>query len=228
MNIVTYALTRIPQFLYDRMKNYGRNVIGSDVVMVVIAKDDPSGALTIPSGFELRNLFTRQVKFVYRTVSTLKEIDDFASQLKKRDNRIHGLWIKAHGECEGIGFGPDFTNETYMWIHNPTKTFPKRHLRTTFDSLEKEALIILNSCKTANKKCGVSIAEHIHKLSRRTVFAPKHSVTSGGTKITFDGRHLKATFLKRKNLGNPFLNFFNFLIFPYLSYFGTDITAEIK
>ena len=112
MNIIPkqFILKSIANFVeifYGLIKDDGKNVKSSNVVMVVIAKHDFNGALSVPSLFEIKNFFKRDIKLVYKTVETLEEINDFSKELKERNNTIKGLWIKAHGNPETIRFGSD-------------------------------------------------------------------------------------------------------------------------
>lgn len=228
MQFISKSFANFIEIFYGLIKDDGKNIKSSNVVMVVIAKHDFNGAMSVPSYFEIKNFFKRDIKLVYKTVETLEEINDFSKELKERSNTIQGLWIKAHGNPETIRFGSDTKEDSNHHVN--LKFFKMSNiLNPTFQALEKDANIILNSCSTANTKYGYSIAEKIAFRSKRTVFAPKHKLSTHGTQIYLESGQIKAAFTKRKNFKNGFKNLFSSLFFPiFPDTLSKNITREIK
>lgn len=224
-------------------KNYdGRNVENSDVVLILIAKHDMNGALSVPkplTTFRLHNHKT--TKIVYKEVSQIEDITSAINDLKTRSNRIKGLWINAHGTS--CGFRLD-QHETVSNCNYPmAQLFPGEarlgkgnafQLRDALHKLEKDAVIALTSCSTAyiGSEGHRSIAQTFATLAPgRLVYAPTKDVRVVGMHFTWERDALKPCFMTehvsgRTGLLGKISNFFYTSLFLFsCGTYGTSMTA---
>ena len=138
-----------------------------DVIVVLIAKDDHNGALLLPGEhWWMRN---RPEKMIIREVSKIADINRELSNIAGQGNRIKGLWIKAHGQPNGMALGtngriensgnrsssviPVHIRHLFPALNQPIEkgTAHATHLKDGLAKLEPGAPIILISCSAGHR-----------------------------------------------------------------------------
>lgn len=196
-----------------------KSIYNSDVVIVLIAKHDPNGALSVPTpiaSFKLHN--QNKTKIIYKAVSTIQDINSLIEKVKNQDNRIHGLWIHAHGNKTKFVLGPNEVCDE--------QTISQ--LQGSLQKLEDRAVVLLRCCEA-----GLSLAEKIaHLAPGRYVIGPKS--TSNGFSFHFEWKDdsISAHFIgPKKIIANNLLQrvyniFLSFLYAVSFGYYGEDFTAR--
>lgn len=133
------------------------------------------------------------IKFV--TIEEMDQIEYEINRLKKDNNQIKALWIRAHGKPVSISFSrgaeikitPNSVLEDQVSQKEIKNT--SVFLQKQFNQLETNAPIILESCSTGKKRVNgkKNIAQVIFSTSGgRTVYAPSEDTLSIDKNISYD------------------------------------------
>lgn len=240
---ILWALERAQQLLHKMYD--ARNVHNSDVVLVLTAKHDDNGSLSFikpVTAFRLHN--QKHTKIVYKTVSSLGDIQSAIETMKTQNNRLKGLWIHAHGSTTGFQLGEDL-HDPNSEIRNSDSIDSRYHvhlenakcLRRSFSKLEDDAVIILQCCSTGKIKNDgrASIAQTFATIAPgRRVIAPTKNSNASQLHFRWKDNLLDATFLKPKTtrltglLGKIATIFYKCLHFASVGYYGESMTARHK
>lgn len=214
---------------------HGRDVSDSNIVLVLTAKKDHNGALSIPDfGTTIKLHSQKNMKIVYRKVGSIEDCNRAIVEMKSRNNRIKGLWLNAHGDPRGFDLGKPRSNMNHMVLNY-------RHFGNAqilqLAHLEPDAAIILRSCSTGHvdQKGASCVAQTIATLApNRKVFAPITDINGVSTHFTWKKGSLCVKFTTpKKSQAKGFLrkiaNFINNALFVYSSgHFGKNDTAVFK
>jgi hypothetical protein len=162
---------------FDRFaeKMNREKVENSDIILILKAKDDYNKALNYFTRSEQSALENQDAyKVVCKTVSTVKEFKEAIHEQKLLHNKIHVLWVLAHGDPDGFDLGREEDDKPGL---NSTDVDVDSDLllKTTFQKVEKHGVILLDSCSTGGKadEGRIDIAERIANLAKeRLVIAP--------------------------------------------------------
>lgn len=223
----------------------GKKITNSDVVVVLIAKDDHNGSLSIPrfpTIFRLHN--QSHSKIIYKEMGSIDDVNAAITQVKDQNNRIKGLWINAHGAPQGIFLGKEIANYNHIVMNYNKKVDGKsigsgnaKKLAAGLKKLENDCVIILDSCSTGklDGHGNPSIAQTIAKLApHRKVYAPNRPCAVLGTHLGWQDKDLTVRFkapIKSTQTGmcGKLLNLFYICLFAYSNgHFGDDTTMIAK
>lgn len=216
----------------------GSGVRDSDVIVVLTAKYDHNGALSLPhpiNTFQLHNF--SGVKIVYKEVSCLADINKELQLQKVAQNRIKGLHIHAHGNATGFALAEGGKGVINHCGDFEEKNFGRGNasrLKDGLQLLEEDAIIVFESCLTGkiddigNK----SIAQTFASLAPgRRVYAPMKVLSGFGTQFHWENGSFEPLFTTPKRVsGSDFwarlTNLFYEVLFIYsLGYFADNMTA---
>jgi hypothetical protein len=225
------------------------DVHDQDVFLILTARDDHNGALRWLSSSTLSELKSqRNYKVICESVGSTTEFKEVIEKVKSQRNRIHTLWINAHGAPDMIQFGPLDAEQAPEGDIESSKRFLSKlllkstlqgiepampGLKSTLVKLEKGASIVLASCSTGKNNGTVPcIAQQIADVvgNRCKVFAPTMVSRSTGTELKMTPQ-VEAKFIipkvsqwvgPLKHIGN----FFNEVLYDLSSgSYSKDITA---
>lgn len=195
--ICKYTQGWINRGLY-RLYN-GKGIYNSDVILVIIAKHDWNGASTHPSPVHIyRSLTNKGPHLVYRSVSSLEQINAFTFEQKMQGNRICGLWIKAHGSPSGIRLASENSHQLSYHTYININYFETDAvlLIPTFNQLEPHAAIVLESCNTGKITPQSCLAQRISELCpHHNVYACQSSLLPIGFDCKIENRTIKANYI---------------------------------
>jgi len=203
----------------------GSDVQNSDVILVLKAKHDHNGALSLPhfeNSFQMHN-FTKE-RIVYRNISSLNDINRELEQQKLKNNRIKALHIHAHGSSDGFRIAD----------RAAVLRFNARWLKPGLSLLEKDAIIVFESCSTEriDMAGNRSIAQTFASLAPgRRVYAPTKDLSGYGTHFKWDKGIFEPVFTTPKVVsGNDLFakitNIFNIALYILtLGNYGDNMTA---
>lgn len=216
----------------------GSDVRHSDVIVVLTAKYDHNGALSLPhpiNTFQLHNF--SGAKIVYKTVSSIADINNALQLQKVAQNRIKGLHIHAHGNASGFALDEAGRGVVNFNFDVEEKHFGKGNalrLKESLQLLEEDAVIVFESCLTARIDAtgNRSIAQTLASLAPgRRVYAPTKVLSGFGTQFHWENGSFEPHFTTPKTVaGSDFwaraTNLFYEMLFIYsIGYFGDNMTA---
>lgn len=174
-------------------RNDGKGVHDKDVILFVSSKYDNNGAISLfPPGF-IKVLLQKKYKIVLKEVSSLDDIQDAIELMKKQNNHIHSLWINAHGNSKG--FSLDQTEDIRQDVlngravlnnTNPAFFNVREKIKNSLSSLDKDSVIVLQSCSTGNvdSEGKINIAQTIASaVPNHRVIAPTQDIALIGTEV---------------------------------------------
>lgn len=181
------------------------------------------------------------MEVVCKDVATLGDISNAIFQMKKQNNRITSLWIRAHGISTGFTlnkFPKELPRDPMQspYISNLYPYYALKLLKPALSLIEKDATIVLGSCSTGriNAEGAKSIAQSIATLAPgRRVIAPTQKVSAFETRfisvspfeIGFYKPKLSRASGRLRKIANAFYKAF-FLFGGPKS--GTSITARYR
>lgn len=224
---------RLVSFLLeDSVKN-------SNVLIVFIAKEDPNGAISVGSTplNSLRLHWQNHTKIIYKTVSSIDEMNQFTLEVKNRNNRINGLWIHAHGCPIGFNFGEFVSNTNFKTASGTIQERNAENLKPALDCLEKKGVVVLECCETA--KIGLegnaSMAQTIASLAPgRKVIASRDVIYPVSLNIKWKDKYIDVTFTSikqssRSGIRGKLSNLFHtFLFLSTSGLYGREATIVLK
>lgn len=241
---ITFAVTECFKATYGQINLWllrncsGQEVANSDVVLILVAKYDHNGAMSMPHPIATYKLHHQpHSKIVYREVSTLYDISRAIDDVKSRSNRITGLWINAHGNSRTFRLGNkrDVVTNFDLELGNLSRGRGNAdRLRPALQRLEPGAPIILLSCLTGriDKLGNRSIAQTFASLApTSTVYAPTKEVNGYGFHFSWDAKMIQAKFSAPKisssgGILGKLTNIFNELLYVVsFGHYSDDITA---
>jgi hypothetical protein len=154
---------------------------------------DSNGAL-LPGCRSLFSLYALSKEYsIYTREITqndfYQEIDGIVSSLSKKGS-IKILIIEGHGTQKSILLHSDIDGRIGRGWES------RKHLSNISKKLDKDCVIILNSCSTG--KGYKNIAAYLSKVSNRTVFAPK-GTTCGFPKISLEDNNYKVHYYDKSS-----------------------------
>jgi len=200
------------------------------VILCFTSTEDEEGAFRDEFKADMSD-FERRMSVIRYNISSVREINEHASNLKLKGRKISALIIRAHGSQELMILGPKNPSQIYA-ITPIAKIF----LKETFDNLEPDAPIILESCSTGKlDENGRCIAKSIANYAKRTVFAPNEDAEAISVRYTLKKDKLTASFYNRKKTN--FSGFFGSLLNAFyeimyvvfrVDYLSKNISSEFK
>lgn len=156
------------------------------VVLIVQSTEDHNGALDIGS---IPHALEYAYRPVYRKVSSLKEMHQFAKEVNAQGNRIQMLWINAHGSRNSIDLGKED-----VLLADDAVEFAK-----IANELQPKAPIVFSACETGAP--GGLAASLASSVGDRTIHACKEPFSASNMKISCK-KQLNIS-IKRFRWGNP-------------------------
>lgn len=205
----------------------GKNVHNSEVVVVLTAANDCNGALAIPNFLNTYRLHrVKNVKVIYKRISSISDINKKITKIKNRNNSIKGLWLKAHGHFSNILLG-DPQEEGLITKDNA-------HQLTSLKMLEPNATIILDSCSTGHviEEGNTNIAQSLAEQSAQKIIASTRTVDFFSLQFSWKKHNMHIRFATPhyvSGIKGFFLNgFYLFLYIISLGKIAEDCTAIFK
>lgn len=224
--IIDNTFGRINRLLHRKFD--GSSVTNSKVLLVLLAKEDKNGALSLPRPISSWKIHHQKgLKVIYKTVGSVEDIKDVIHEIKDKGNRITGLWIDAHGNPSGISLD----NENYISVNE------REDLQDALSEMEPDSTIVLDSCETGNvnrARGNVSRLFASCASENTKVIAPIRDTRSSGFRVSFKDGKFGGTFTGPKAVsGNNFLARLKkvayFCLFAFsFGRFGDNITATFK
>lgn len=234
MNLINNTFKRIDDYFQPSYIGH-ENLTSSDIVLCITSDEIHNQENPLVLGHNpLRHLVESiqiekgsKLKIVLKTAKTIEEINAISKKLKEQNNRICGLYIRAHGRPLDIRLSKTkYSPNNLSWIFEGNV----KMLTPTFSTLERKAQIVLLSCSTGKEAASKTpIAKTIATIAKRTVFAPTRNVCAGATVVTLEKETISAKFSGQ--LTNPsslfscLFDFFYALIFLCCR-IGRDITVD--
>lgn len=201
--------------LHERINNWiykkydGHDVYNSNIMVVVVPTSDHNKAfsgVTPVITYKLHN--QNYNKIVYAKCSSVEDLNSFLIQMKKQNNRIKGLWIKAHGLPYGFQLGEKEAGKQTCVVNykdadtnkriNNSKEFSK-----VLKKLQPNSPIVLDSCLTGKVDClgNTSIAQTLADLAPKCmVFAATEVTTNSSLNVKWKNNILDVTFMQPKRI----------------------------
>jgi len=169
-----------------REKHDGKDVHNRDVILFLKAKDDHNDALSIPSPVLFTLTSQKKYPVVFKEISSCQDIQSAIEKMQQQNNRIHAIWINAHGDKSGVALSQ--TNDLATVKNSADKDYKlsRDRIKYSMASLDKNAVIVLESCSTG-KVDGLedpNIAQTVATITEtHTVIAPTEDLNKVGARI---------------------------------------------
>jgi hypothetical protein len=215
----------------------GSHINNSDVIVILIGKDDSNGAISapLPNSFKIHN--QERMKIVYQQVSVIEDIDSIFNKMKAQNNRIKGLWGNMHAYSGGLAFSQACVLKNYQTMPEgqPVGRGNVDQLKEALQKLDEQAVIVLLGCETGrvDDQGNTCIAQTLASLAPgRTVIAPIEDVDGLGFNLEWKNDSLDVTFkapktTRKKGIRGILKNLFYEMRFTLsLGKYGKNITGR--
>lgn len=145
------------------------------VVFVIESESDKNNVLLENEINIYKQLEEKKYTVFYQKVGANCEIKNSIQELKNKGNQIAAIWINAHGNDRSI----------YLGKKEREKVLKIEELKESFQSIEKNGVIILSSCDTGKKVAGkLNVAQELARnCPGRKVFAPRTFIGADRIKL---------------------------------------------
>ncbi len=190
--------------LYNNYVIEKENVNYHEESIILIINGDGHIPVSTENFIRLEEQSKCKIKFV--KIESLKDIELKFESLKKNNNKIKALWIRAHGTRTSI----NFNHSARIDISHPTQfadlTFQNHYnsdcnkqdkimqllLQKQLEKLEQDSPIILESCYTGQmleNDNSQNVAQFIANTTNLSVYAPSREALAIDDGITYDLEH---------------------------------------
>lgn len=143
-----------------RKQHYSTIPTNQKVALIFQSAEDHNGAFKSES---LPQPLEDNYRPIFKTISSLKEMQQVVDQVKSQGNLIHMLWINAHGSPQSLQLG----KRKYLTAQK------NRKFTYIANQLESKAPIVFSSCLSGAP--GGVAASLARSIGDRTIYASKFS-----------------------------------------------------
>lgn len=165
-------------------------VVNRDLILVLEAKSDHNQAFQT-DGEPLFHKIEKKIPLAFAHVSNLAEIAENINKVLKGNNRIKGIWFRAHGNPLGMILSDKTSLNTHnLWLL-------KHHLK----KIDPKGFILLDSCSTGgrNPRGGLNFAQKMAEtVPGIAVIAPSKDTDQTSLKFNLSKTHFEISFRKKR------------------------------